>query len=537
MRIPEVSDRVLWLTVPLALVATTYLLSQWSEQLKEAASAPVPEEQPTAKKVDDDAEEHIPAEALRVLSDGYSFELRKAAFKIAQSQSLRDGPRSALLRDISSKDAAKRDRGVQALSFLIDGPFKNDSDFQSTRKKQQQQFQNLAAYRASVTALVHLLPLHTQSPTPLSFGQNGHPSSPVAPFFRTATETALLSIILELLRASRRSPIPPEGGVPTLLKAGIVKRWLANYPFPCTLPLYSKLNFKRSDVAELLTDKAYALDDLLMAELFRNLLQTHSGQAELCTAGLASRSSRLRERFRADSPDEDLSPEWYTAASAMAIAVADPASAGWQSILPSMPSRIERNGIDIPRHRSSDRSEEEERVRRRHREAIVVADPGRPVSSQDILQRINSGGPPRRGGLANEDAFHSRPQTSQQHDGVADSDRDEIASHLSFSEIDDTTAVSTPSSMPSLLSINDDRTQTASHERARRRELEDRLGARQISGVEAGLTSTTGSPPTRTVEQMMEQMLEEALRNRERLVAETERLRQQQQQQQAGDQS
>ncbi|ETN37343.1 uncharacterized protein HMPREF1541_08334 [Cyphellophora europaea CBS 101466] len=493
-----VSDRALWLIIPIACAVAAVSFAYPLRDIKEAATAPPIEEQPNARRVDDDAEDHIPVGALKVLSDGHSFHLRNAAFKIALSQSLKDVPKAALLKDLSSKQPERRDQALQALVFLIHGPDASDADFTLTRKQQHLHFQNLATYRALVTALVNLLPFHTHTPTDICFAKGGHPPSPIRPLLRPTNEVTLINLVLELLRSYRRSPIPPEGGLQTFLKAGIVQRWLANYPFPCTLPQYLKLNFRRSDVVELLTDKAYARDDYLMAELVQHLSRYPPAQIELRNAGLATRSSKITERFRSDSIDDSIIFIRENLGPANPLTMGDAGNdgaTGWQHF---DPPRIDRNGIDLPRPRSSDRSSSEERLRRRHREAIVVADPGQPVSNQNILQRVTSGVAPSRG-LNNDDTQHPGQI------GRADSEREEVASHLSFSEV---SGSATPSSMPSLLSAT--AANSVDHERARREELERRLGARQISGAEAGLTSDTTNAP-----QTAGDLLEMALRARE----------------------
>jgi hypothetical protein len=172
------------------------------------------------------------------------------------------------------------------------------------------------------------------------------------------------------------------------------------------------------------------------------------------------------------------------------------------------------------------RDAEQERVRRRHREAVVVADPDRPVSGRDILQRIDSGGPVRRG--QSEDLLGlNSPMGPRRRRNVgfpvfedagegdsAEGSQEEMASVMSFSEVEDDT--STSGSMPSLRSVDGERraehARMAENEQARREELESRLGARTVTAEESGVRAEA----TNTAEQILESTLERALQARER---------------------
>lgn len=493
----ELSDRALWLIGPLALLATYYLSKGILRQVKDATLAPPPSVIALPKKVEDDAEEHIPIDALRTLSDGHSFELRKAAFKIALSQSLADVPKAILLRDLAGNDLNRRDDAVFALWYLIHGPDYNENDYETTRKEQRLKLQDYNTYRALVTSLVNLLPLHATTLADAPLKATGDLPSPILPLHRPTHESNLIHLILELLRSHKRNP-SPGGGIPTLLKAGIIKRWLTHYPFPCTLPAYAHLNFKRSDVAELFTDRTYARDDYVMSELFRNLSSSPAAQQQLREAGLATRSSSFNENFRStpyyrvgNGPGDrdDLNPVRRMLDDLTAENI-EPSA--WQ-VIPPVRSR---SGIELVRPRSSDRNEEDDRIRRRHREAVVVADRGVPISNQNILQRVDSSAPmlalsehPRRGqAAAVRDVDGEEADADPEDAGEGEGDLDN-ASHLSFSEVGGN---ATPDSMPSLMDLA--AALTNRHQRLSTEELGRRIGAVQAGvGGDEAVTEETSS--------------------------------------------
>jgi hypothetical protein len=524
------SETALWLLVPIAfgLILSTY--EDILESVKDAIVLPALPSSSSAKKVDDGAEDHVPVSALRDLAQGSSFELRKAASKIVAHQVLKAGPKAELLRDLESKDAEQRGKAIYALGYLIYGPDRDDMDFHTTRRSQQLHFQTSSAYRAIVTALENMLPMHSRTATDMSFTTRGHPPSPVRPFSRPTQEGYLLSIVLDLIRSSKASTLSADGGVALFLKAGLVTRWLARYPFPCTLPQYSKLNFKRSDVTDIFVQKAYARDDPPMAELFRELNSSPTACKELRAAGLSTKSSRLIENF----PESSGWGEW------------DPESrSGWEE-QELETAQEERTGMDLPRPRSADRSAAEDRLRRRHREAIVVADRGAPITNQNILQRTNSDGaastlriPESRSrrntrtsplpepsmsssipSLSSLDALapYIDPDTRQrvppavpvtENPGVLQ-DREDMASHLSFSEVESN---ATYDSMPSLLSY--DGLRVAELESETQNLMADRLGARWAAMSESRPEQERDRAPQTDVPRTTEELVQMAVRRRE----------------------
>ena len=473
----EPTDRVLWLLVPLALAASYYGSRHLLQNVNNATLTPV-ETAPSAKKVDDDAEAQIPASALLTLADGHSFELQRAAFKIVLNQSLKDAPRKLLLKDLAGRLPGRRENAVLALWYLVNGPDPKEFDYERIRYDQQLRLQNLQTYQAIVTALVNLLPLHARTTTEVFAEEDSLPPSPVRPLRRPSLEILLLKILLQLVRAFNRSPSTPEGGVPSCLEAGLIKHWLAKYPFPCTLPQFSKLNFKRCDVFDLLTDpKACSFDDALMSELFRQLLPHPEAQQQLRVCGLARRHSRLKEDFQQESATQYI--VWNDAEGAAAATMAQQNRSGNANTNDAQSETSAWRSFHPPvRRQSADASEEELEQRRRHREAVVVSDRIIPMTSGSTNLRSVENASALLEGTSGAGV------TEAGSDGDNDDDDNEsAASWLSFSAMgDDDAGVNTPDSLPELL---------APREGTRVSEVVRQLSVANVDGE--GTTTTTRS--------------------------------------------
>lgn len=434
----------------------------WSD-LNEATATPEVDAGPTAKEEAEDAEDHIPASALRALADGHSFELRKAAFKTVLNQSLKGETRKLLLKDLASRSPKAREDAVLALHYIINGPDPNDSENESARCKNRLLLQDLAVYQAIVTALCNLLPLHLHATTDVTPSISHHDISPIKPLRRPPTEAQLVSILIELIRAHHYSPkLTALGGIRTALEAGLIKRWLSKYPFPCTLPEFAHFNLRRSDLTELLTtSKDYSGDDDIMTSLFRELQISSEAQRQLQTAGLAKRQSRLTEEFEDEDPVfrrlRARRDEWNAPVSARNRNVHTPPSvhavpfpnedfvneirertAAWRSFHPPGQGR---SALELARGESS--GEEIELRRRRHREAVVLSEPIDPLDMVGLFPRIRR--PDHRAamqvhmaqvdGASAADVEHVGDVDDVDEGEADDDDQGSVASWLTFSDV------------------------------------------------------------------------------------------------------
>ena len=188
------------------------------------------------------------------------------------------------------------------------------------------------------------------------------------------------------------------------LQAGVVTKWLANYPFPCTLPENVDFNYKRSDVCRLFERVAWMSDDPVMADVIFSVTQSPTGRKQLRQVGLSA--SSVRENVNVGLRERD---SWNWGSSGWADGNGDDDDDGDNDV--RMVNGEDTAGpVPVPdnmtlwdepmgrpttragaRMRSGERSQEEEHLRRRHREAIVVAERGAPFRRENIiLQSENS---------------------------------------------------------------------------------------------------------------------------------------------------
>ncbi|KAG9773383.1 hypothetical protein KCU88_g5822, partial [Aureobasidium melanogenum] len=420
------SNRALLVVLLVGLGTAIYTIPRLLRRVKDEAKAPQPEPPPAPKRLQKDSENSLKIETLRTLADGYSHELRTSAIKIVASRTARSSTKSLLLRDLASKDYGRRDNAINGLWMLLYHPSLNGNN--NGGGKVMTEFHDAETATATVHALINVLPLHNindhqpeaeAEPSAVPNQRKKHlvvPPSPVRPAHRPAHEVSLLIILNNILSYSARRmarPISGNEAMEAALDAGLVTRWLANYPFPCALAEKENLgfNFKKSDVARLFDRMAWLTDDLLMADIVLEVMQCPRGRKEMRAVGLST--SRYRENdlgrrggsYRSAS-NWDL-PGWVTAAQQdeeqnnrtgdddvrmvggedTAGVIVEGNEGGPQYEPMSQEGDGGGGGL---RPRSMERSQEEEHLRRRHREAIVVADPGAPLRRENILQRANS---------------------------------------------------------------------------------------------------------------------------------------------------
>jgi hypothetical protein len=131
------------------------------------------------------------------------------------------------------------------------------------------------------------------------------------------------------------------------LKAGVVTRWLATYPFGDT-------EHERREAIKAL--KSWSAQDALLSEIVCAIEGHPDGRKQMRMAGLTG--SAMGE------PDSD----------------GDGRAIGENGELPG-------GGVLVSRRRLRDASSEEQDRRRRRREAMVLSDGPEPIGSDDIIQQ------------------------------------------------------------------------------------------------------------------------------------------------------
>ena len=397
---PYVQEAILVTAIVGGLIWAYETIPAGLQEVKDAARSPGPDEpeQPPTRQLDPEAEDKIELKTLRVLSESPSHLLRNAAIKIVASRAVNHDNRKLLLRHLASKNYRHRDNAIRAMCLLFYGAEGAENTHRNTQHKR---FQDKEAFDAIITALVNTLPYHKRNYEDTSKLAPNNPPSPIRPLRRPYHEEKLVHLLLFALQGGNRSRLGmnEKEHLDTAISAGLVTRWLANYPFPCTLPQFSKYNYKKSDVCGLFSNSRFAVDDPDMNDIIRMVLSSPKGSNQLREVGL--KASRITEhidqttirRRRGSLNSYDSGPPSVPISEVDSdvrmMGGEDTAGEPMTNWTP-----IERfassEQVGSPHLRPQDHSREEVSLRRRNREAIVVANRGEPLGRDNILRRVDS---------------------------------------------------------------------------------------------------------------------------------------------------
>jgi hypothetical protein len=382
---PSSDDRLIWLTVAVGLAIACLYIPATLERVRTLTEVHPDDD---VKQLSSDAEAALRPAVLRVLADGPSYELRASAIRIVVTRGLQDDTRKLLLRDLASKDPTSRLKAIDVIHMMlftrlmpIDQPMAAVGALS-----------DLSGFTAIIDALLNCLPLHEITPSPSRLrkptqtaARGRGPISPLLAPNRPADERRLMEILCALL-SYHMMDTDNSSAIP--LRAGIISRWLSHYPFPCAHPSNSHLGFTRSDTVSLFAFgiDSWANDDPPMAKIINSLCRDPDAAKQLRDADL--KSSGYGESGRDNSAWSEL-----PARDILMSNSEDTAGLLWSSH-PEAESARPRDELMRPtsswtRH-LSERSPEEDSMRRRHREAVVVAERGTPLTRDNILQRQDS---------------------------------------------------------------------------------------------------------------------------------------------------
>ncbi|CAG7935690.1 unnamed protein product [Penicillium nalgiovense] len=256
------------------------------------------------------------------------------ALRIISERSTKGDTRDLLLEELASRNKVQQRRALNALNFLV-------SNRALTRTSICSRLADIPTFTAIINCLCNLLEEHVE--------KTSTTNSPILPKTRPMGEKKALNILNVLL---------PEN-IPGALEAGIISRWLCRYPFPCAVAEPSR----RRDVVILM--KTWWSDDVVMSSIFSSLSSHPDGIKQLRKHGLMG--SMIEENDHDDDDDDDDDGD-------SDVWMVDAGDAGGS--FGRTPSRRLQEG-----------SPEEQALRRRRREAMVLSDGGRPIGNDDIIQR------------------------------------------------------------------------------------------------------------------------------------------------------
>ncbi|CRG92192.1 hypothetical protein PISL3812_09248 [Talaromyces islandicus] len=287
-------------------------------------------------------EDALRLETLHKLTESPSYELRGASLRIIAERATKEPSRDLLLEDLASKNKRRRDRALTAIHFLVSS--------RASRSISPLRLQDQATFNALIDCLCNFLAEHTD--------ETGTSDSPVLPKTRPPGEKKALATLNILL----------VDNVPAALDAGIITRWLANYPFPC-LPDDDSNEHRRKDTVWLMNSQY--MDDTLMSSIFTTLGMHPEGSRQFRKVGLMG--GMMDEDEDEDDEDEDGDEDGDEVDGDVWMVNGDDTAGRGR-----VPERL----------RLADESLEEQTLRRRRREAMVFSEAGRPLGNDDIIERL-----------------------------------------------------------------------------------------------------------------------------------------------------
>lgn len=287
-------DRLLGLTLLATFLAASRVVPSYLNHIKSLAESPSdPQDgQNARRKLEDNAEDALQPSTLLALYNGPSPEIQASVIKIVASRTLKPENKPALLQSLASSNAQERDRAIKAFHLLLHHPTLMDKNIAV-------QLLDEDSFASVITALVNLLPLH-QHPNP----SGDLPPSPLAPIHRPSQERQILPILHTLL--AQHSYFPADGESATLhnaLSAGLVSKWLVQYPFPCAIRPTPR--FRKSSITAMFSNKRWGSDDPAMAAIFSVLMGSGQALGQLREAGLRAPYDTTRYVDGDDPPVED----------------------------------------------------------------------------------------------------------------------------------------------------------------------------------------------------------------------------------------
>ena len=204
--------------------------------------------------------------------------------------------------------------------------------------------------------------------------------------YRSQPERDALNIVLALLKQS---------GIRQALDCGLVNRWLARYPFGGNVPsrylgcMGSHLSIKQKMVYKLLSHES---DDLVMADIIERIFSIEEGCEQMTQVGLVDKKLVVRTFLDSDTDstqDSDSETDNHQGDSDTNVhrTTADRLNQLWHQV--NRPMDDIRIGPMMRRgQRVREESLEEQILRRRRREAIVIGEPGRPLAHDNIVESI-----------------------------------------------------------------------------------------------------------------------------------------------------
>ncbi|MCJ1397009.1 hypothetical protein MMC11_000201 [Xylographa trunciseda] len=313
-------DTIIWISLGIIGVCGALLVRTQLLAVRNAARVTRQEKIP--ELISQHTEDALKLDTLRELAFGANQDIRYAAVKIIAERAAQDSTYQTLLQNVASKNAATRDQALATLVYLSQGPARTATH-------------SFATIKVIISCLCDM----TNKNKVCQEGQDTNFEERQKP-----EKDALYILYFGLCRNNIRE----------VLRAGLVSRWLAEYPFggPNT-PESRKVEIVQS----LRTGRS---DDFMMNRILFAIDSEPEGRKQL-------RKHHLLGSVIGESPDDDDD--------------GDILMIGGEEVAGHSSGRLRHHGSRI-----HEESLEEQALRRRRREAMVISDDGAPLGRDNIIQ-------------------------------------------------------------------------------------------------------------------------------------------------------
>ncbi|KAL8842390.1 MAG: hypothetical protein Q9170_000518 [Blastenia crenularia] len=284
-------------------------------------------------------EDAIKLETLDELSKNANEDIRNAAVKIVVDRACKSKACPLILRDLAGKKREQTNKALTTVKYLL---------HHADRK---------TLVQSVIDCLSHQLPLSYRYEMGKAKGEV---------IQRTQPECDAL----ELLRI-----LTLKYGVALVLECNVFNLWLAKYPFGARFE-YKFPDDKAAQLAakhRLVHGMSVGKDsDWALAGILNSILASEEAVEKMISFGLMSRSVDEQHHTNKDETEDEYSKIWQEVH-------------GFSNTTDVGLGPMMRRGVRAP-----EESWEEQLMRRRRREVMVLGETGRPIEAENIIQRVDT---------------------------------------------------------------------------------------------------------------------------------------------------
>ncbi|MCJ1287383.1 hypothetical protein MMC26_006732 [Xylographa opegraphella] len=312
-------DTIIWVSLGIIGICGAFLVKTQLLAVRDAAR--VTRQEKTPELISQHTEDALKLDTLRELAFGANQDIRNAALKIIVERAGQDSVYQILLQNVACKDTATRDQALVTLKYLSLSPAREITH-------------SFATMKVIITCLRDMINKNTcQEGQETNFEER-----------QTPEKDALYILYSGMCSGSIRDAI----------RAGLVSRWLAKYPFGGPQSSESR----KVEIVQNL--RAGRSEDFMMRRILIAIDSEPEGRKQL-------RNCHLLGSVIGETPDDDDD--------------GDVLMIGGEEVAGHSTGTVRHQSSRIP-----EESLEEQALRRRRREAMVISDDGAPLGRENMIQ-------------------------------------------------------------------------------------------------------------------------------------------------------